>query len=225
MTKSTEQLKLTPEILLRAYSIGLFPMAEHSDDPDIYWLDPKQRGIFPLDGLNISRSLAKKLRQDLFKVTINHDFAAVIAACATPRGQDGETWINSTIRQAYLELHRCGHAHSVEVWLDNKLVGGLYGVSIASAFCGESMFHRVADASKVALVYLVAQLRQDSFTLLDTQFITPHLESLGAIEISRQDYLSRLRQALLQPAVFAATPVRSGKDALQLATTGRDQDC
>ena len=225
MTKFTDKLKLTPEILLKAYSLGLFPMAEKSDDPDIYWVDPRQRGIFPLDGLNISRSLAKKLRQNLFNVTINQDFAAVIAACAAPRGQDGETWINATIRQAYLELHRSGHAHSVEVWLDKALVGGLYGVTIASAFCGESMFHRATDASKIALVYLVAQLRRDGFTLLDTQFVTPHLQSLGAVEISRQDYLSRLHHALARPARFAISPIQSGQEALRWALTAPDQDC
>jgi len=146
----------------------------------------------------------------------------VISACAVPRAQSHDTWINSEIREAYTQLHQAGHAHSVEVWQQGALVGGLYGVGLAAAFCGESMFHTVTDTSKIALVHLVAQLRQNGFTLLDTQFVTPHLARLGAIEISRADYQARLTQALQQPADFTARPVRSGQEALDIALNGPD---
>jgi len=199
-------------------------MAESADNPEIYWVHPEQRGIFPLDGLKISHSVAKKMRQNLFQVTINQAFEQVISCCAAPRTPDGGTWINENIKAAYTQLHEAGHAHSVEVWQEGVLVGGLYGVSLAAAFCGESMFHHVTDASKIALVHLVAQLRLDGFTLLDTQYITPHLASLGAIEISRADYQARLKQALEKPAVFAQQPVRSSRAALHLALTGSYPD-
>lgn len=220
MTNTSKKNRLTPDILIKAYSIGLFPMSKRASDPDIYWVHPEQRGIVPLDGLKISHSVAKKMRQNLFQVTLNQAFEQVISACAAPRRPDGETWINEEIKAAFTQLHKAGHAHSVEVWQEGALVGGLYGVSLAAAFCGESMFHHVTDASKIALVHLVAQLRLDGFTLLDTQYITPHLASLGAIEISRADYQTRLRQALQRPAVFAQNPVSSSRTALHIALTG-----
>jgi leucyl/phenylalanyl-tRNA---protein transferase len=215
---------LTLDILLKAYSIGLFPMADRGDNSDIYWVNPEKRGIFPLDKLIISHTLAKKMRQNLFQVTLNHAFEQVITACAAPRTQGGDTWINTKIKDLYTRLHKAGHAHSVEVWQAGTLVGGLYGVSLASAFCGESMFHSVTDTSKIALTHLIAQLRIDGFSLLDTQFLTPHLASLGAIEISRNDYRVRLAQALKKPATFAESKIDSSRTALHIALTGSYPD-
>ncbi|MCW8914729.1 MAG: leucyl/phenylalanyl-tRNA--protein transferase [Magnetovibrio sp.] len=198
--------KLTPEILVRAYAAGVFPMSEARDDPTIFWVDPELRGVIPLDGLHISKSLRKVLRKDTFEVTANRAFSDVIAACAAPRpGEVGEpkgTWINDEIIRAFCEMHDLGLAHSIECWQDGKLVGGLYGIALKGAFMGESMFSRCANASKVALVHLVARLRIGGYTLLDTQFITDHLESMGAIEIDEQDYQERLEQALKVDAQF-----------------------
>jgi len=163
---------LTPDLLLKAYAAGLFPMAEHRHAADIYWVEPKQRGVLPLDRLHISHSLAKIVRQDRFCVTSDRAFADVMRACAEPAPGRENTWINSVILDAYTELHRRGHAHSIECWLEDRLIGGLYGVSLGAAFFGESMFSRETDASKVALVHLVARLRFGGYRLLDTQFIT-----------------------------------------------------
>ncbi len=186
---------LHPDILLRAYCAGIFPMAESRDDPDVYWVEPKRRGVLPLDGFHLARSLARTLRRGRFTVTIDEDFAGVMRACAEPQPDREDSWISEDIIAAYVQLYRLGHAHSVECRIDGQLVGGLYGVSIARAFFGESMFSRVPDASKVALAYLVARLRAGGYHLLDCQFITPHLASMGAIEISRSSYMSLLGAA------------------------------
>ncbi|MDB5688886.1 MAG: aat [Sphingomonas bacterium] len=187
---------LDPDLLLRAYSIGIFPMADSRRARDIFWVEPKKRGILPLDGFRLSRSLAKTLRSDRFRVTANQAFAAVVAACAEATPDRPDTWINDPIENAYFALHARGHAHSVECWEEDRLVGGLYGVRLGAAFFGESMFSRSRDASKVALAHLVARLRAGGFRLLDCQFLTPHLASLGAIEIGRQDYVALLDGAL-----------------------------
>lgn len=191
---------IDPDLLLRAYSVGVFPMADSRDAPDIFWVEPKKRGVLPLDGFRLSRSLAKRLRSNRFAVTANRAFAAVVTACAEATAQRPETWINGQIEEAYCTLHRRGHAHSIEVWRGTgngrALVGGLYGVSLGRAFFGESMFSRAADSSKVAMAHLVARLRAGGFTLLDCQFITDHLASLGAIEIGRADYRALLDEAL-----------------------------
>ena len=200
--------KITTEMVLRAYSIGIFPMAETADDPSIHWIEPKRRGIIPLDGLHVSRSLAKLIRSDRFQVTIDTDFQSVIEACATTHGL---TWINLPIRSLFSELFEKGHVHSVEVYEKKQLVGGLYGLALGGAFFGESMFHTATNASKVALVHLVARLNAGGFCLLDTQFLTPHLATLGAIEIDRLEYKSLLANAL---SVTAEFPLRSEREPI-----------
>ena len=200
--------KITTEMVLRAYSIGIFPMAETADDPSIHWIEPKRRGIIPLDGLHVSRSLAKLIRSDRFQVAIDTDFQSVIEACATTHGS---TWINLPIRSLFSELFEKGHVHSVEVYEKNQLVGGLYGLALGGAFFGESMFHTVTNASKAALVHLVARLNAGGFCLLDTQFLTPHLATLGAIEIDRLEYKSLLANAL---SVTAEFPLRSEREPI-----------
>ncbi len=190
---------LTPEVLLRAYSIGLFPMAESADDPEIFWVEPEMRGIIPLDSFHVSKSLAKTIRKAPFEIRINTAFEAVMAACAEPAPDRPTTWINETIKSLYSSLNRIGHAHSVEAWEDGKLVGGLYGVSLGSAFFGESMFSRRTDASKICLVHLVERLRAKGFTLLDTQFTTDHLKTFGAIDIPRAQYTRLLEKAMNAP--------------------------
>ena len=200
--------KITTEMVLRAYSIGIFPMAETADDPSIHWIEPKRRGIIPLDGLHVSRSLAKLIRSNRFQVAIDTDFQSVIGACATTHGS---TWINLPIRSLFSELFEKGHVHSVEVYEKNQLVGGLYGLALGGAFFGESMFHTVTNASKVGLVHLVARLNAGGFCLLDTQFLTPHLATLGAIEIDRMEYKSLLANAL---SVTAEFPLRSEREPI-----------
>ena len=190
--------QITPEILLRGYAMGIFPMAESRDDAEIHWVDPRRRGIFPLDNFHISRSLAAHIRRINCTVRTNTDFAGVVAACA----DRPETWINAEITSLYLALHQMGHAHSLEVWSGDDLIGGVYGVTLGSAFFGESMFSRRPNASKTALAYLVHRLRAGGFTLFDTQFLTPHLASLGAVEITRTEYQRRLALALTQSATF-----------------------
>lgn len=204
---------LTPDVLLLAYRQGVFPMSESRDDPDIFWVDPRQRGIFPLDRFHISRSLGRTLRRGHLRVSYDTDFAGVVAGCA----DRSETWINPTIHDLYLALHHQGHAHAVEVWQGDRLVGGVYGICIGGAFFGESMFSRVRDASKVALAYLVEGLRRDGFSLFDTQFLTPHLASLGAVEIPRAQYHSLLAAALDQSASFSVV-VPSAMDVMQRNT-------
>lgn len=193
---------LTPRQLLQAYALGVFPMAQHRDDPRLYWVDPEERGILPLDGFHLPRSLRKSLRKGGFTVTCDTAFERVMQLCAEPAPDRPETWINDQILALYGELHRMGHCHSVEVWHDGQLAGGLYGLALGGAFFGESMFSRVTDASKVALVHLVARLIKGGFKLLDTQFVTEHLSRFGAIEIPRDEYQQRLAQALRAPAVF-----------------------
>ena len=183
---------LDPDLLLRAYAIGVFPMSDSREADDVYWVEPRRRAILPLDRFHISRTLRKTLRSETFEVTTDRAFSEVVRACA----ERDDTWINREIERAYGRLHAAGQAHSVEIWEEKELVGGLYGVRIAGAFFGESMFSRRADASKVALAWLVARLKVGGFSLLDCQFMTPHLRSLGAIEIDQKDYLALLDSAL-----------------------------
>ena len=190
---------ITPDLLLRAYAAGLFPMADSADDPDLFWVEPELRGILPLDGFHVPRRLARTLRQAPYEIRFDTAFDDVVAACAESVENRPSTWINSTIAELYGSLHRLGHAHSVEAWRDGKLVGGLYGVSLRRAFFGESMFSRVTDASKICLVHLVERLRDKGFVLLDTQFTTDHLKRFGAIDIPRQRYSELLAGALKGP--------------------------
>lgn len=186
---------IPPELLLKAYRAGIFPMADSRDDPEVFWVEPKMRAILPLEGFHLSRSLARTLRRGKFTVTCNAAFEAVIDACAAPRPGAEESWISARIRESYIGLHEHGHAHSIECWHNGRLVGGLYGVGFARVFCGESMFSREPDASKVALAWLVASLRKVGADLLDCQFTTPHLASLGAVEIPQSQYLQLLSKA------------------------------
>lgn len=198
---------LTSDLLLRAYAMGIFPMARSHDDPRLYWIDPDQRGILPLDTFHVPKSLRKTLKQGRFQLRVDTAFAEVMAGCALTTTGRPDTWINDEIVRLFVELHRLGLAHSVESWRDGKLVGGLYGLALGSAFFGESMFSRETDASKVALVDLIARLKQGGYALLDTQFVTDHLARFGAMEIPRQDYLKRLTQAVDMPAIFPRGPV------------------
>lgn len=193
---------LTPEILLRAYSVGLFPMAERRDDDTLYWIDPEKRGIIPLNRFYAPKKLRKTVRRGQFDVRCDTAFEDVVLNCAEPTPDRQETWINDEIVRLYVDLHEMGRAHSVEAWLDGELVGGLYGVSLGAAFFGESMFSRVTDASKVALVHLVARLRKGGYKLLDTQFVTSHLGQFGAVEIHRSGYRDVLSAALDTNATF-----------------------
>ena len=194
--------ELTPHLLLRAYAAGIFPMAETRDTEYIYWVAPKQRGVLPIENFHIPRRLKRTIRNRQIKVTCNTAFAEVVALCAESTKQRPDTWINPTIENAVNELHRLGHAHSIECWLNGGLIGGLYGISIGSAFFGESMFSRINDASKIALVYLTARLKFGRFRLFDTQFMTDHLSQFGAKEISNEEYLFQLEAALKHQAVF-----------------------
>ncbi|MDG1858168.1 MAG: leucyl/phenylalanyl-tRNA--protein transferase [Emcibacteraceae bacterium] len=191
-------MNITPELLLNAYMQGIFPMTEGPDSNDVFWVDPEERGIFPLDDFHVPKSLAKKIKRNEFDVRINTAFREVMRHCATPTDNEDRksTWINDMILTKYAELHDMGYAHSIECWQGDELVGGLYGVSLNGAFCGESMFHWVTDVSKVALVYLVARLKVGGYSLLDTQFVTDHLSQFGAIEIPRKEYRVRLKEAL-----------------------------
>jgi len=191
-------LPLTPDLLLGGYAAGIFPMAETRDDPALHWIDPALRGVLPLDGFHVSRSLNRRMRRGGFLVTTDRDFAGVLDGCA----DRPETWINAPLRHLYLALHGAGHAHSTEVWQDGALVGGVFGVVLGGAYFGESMFSRVPDASKIALAHVVDRLRAGGFALFDTQFLTPHLASLGGVEIGRRDYRRRLAAALDRPARF-----------------------
>ncbi len=199
MARRSRNSDITVDILLRAYSIGLFPMADAADDPELFWVEPEVRGIIPLDNFHVSKSLAKVIRKKPFDIRFNTDFEGVMAGCAAEVDNRPSTWINETIRRLYTELHEIGHAHSVEAWEGEELVGGLYGVSLGSAFFGESMFSRRTNASKICLVYLVERLREKGFTLLDTQFTTEHLKTFGAIDVPKADYAK-----LLEPAVDSA---------------------
>ncbi|MBY8334459.1 leucyl/phenylalanyl-tRNA--protein transferase [Qipengyuania pacifica] len=188
------------ELLLRAYRGGVFPMADHRSDPEVYWVEPRERAIIPLDGFRLSKSLKKVLRQDRFHVTCDSRFADVIAECAAPREEHAESWISHRIEASYRALHAAGHAHSIECWQNGELVGGLYGVSFERVFCGESMFSRTTDASKVALAWLVAAMRQAGFALLDCQFMTDHLATMGAVAVPQSRYMDMLIAADGYPA-------------------------
>lgn len=196
MTKQTDKMMLTPQILLKAYSCGLFPMSESADDPELFWVDPEVRGIIPLDQFHVPRSLKKVINRNVFEIKINTAFARVMRECAKETDDRPTTWINDTILKLYQDLFVSGHAHSVEAWKDGELVGGLYGVSLGSAFFGESMFSRETDASKVCLAFLVKHMIKNKFTLLDTQFTTDHLMRFGAIDISRDEYAILLSKAM-----------------------------
>ena len=194
--------RLQPELLLQAYAIGVFPMAEGRDDPRLFFVDPERRGVMPLDGFHISRSLRKTVRRRVFQVRCNADFRGVLDRCGESTTVRPDTWINAEIHRLCLELHDRGHSHSIECWQDGQLVGGLYGIALGGAFFGESMFSRARDASKVALVHLVARLRAGGFTLLDSQFLTEHLARFGAVEIPRAVYRERLAAAIATPATL-----------------------
>lgn len=198
---------LTSDLLLRAYAMGIFPMARSRGDQRLYWIDPDQRGILPLEDFHIPRSLRKTLKRGLFELRVDNAFEAVMAGCAEATTGRPDTWINQEIIRLFVELHHLGIAHSVETWRDGKLVGGLYGLSLGSAFFGESMFSRETDASKVALVDLVARLKRGGYILLDTQFVTEHLSRFGATEIPRHQYLKLLGSAVDMPAAFPRAPV------------------
>jgi leucyl/phenylalanyl-tRNA--protein transferase len=195
-------MEITPDLLLQAYRIGVFPMGERRDDPKLYWLDPRLRAVLPLDGFHLPHRLARTIRAGRFAVSADTAFADIVRACAEPRPGHPESWINAPIVELYTELHRRGHAHSVECRIDGRLVGGLYGVSVGAAFFGESMFSRERDASKVALVHLVARLIKGGFRLLDCQFMTEHLRSFGAVEIPREEFRTLLAEAIDRPAAF-----------------------
>ncbi|MDB5592676.1 leucyl/phenylalanyl-tRNA--protein transferase [Enterovirga sp.] len=218
-----QRIEITPEILLRAYAAGIFPMAEGADDPGIYWVEPQQRGVFPLDALHIPRRLARTVRQDVFEIRVDTDFEAVIAGCASPENGRGRTWINRRIRDLYGALFDLGYCHTVECWQAGRLVGGLYGISLGAAFFGESMFHRARDASKVAFVHLAARLRRGGFLLLDAQFVTDHLATLGAVEVARRHYAGDLAAAVAAEAEWWSWPqgrAVSGGEALQALRGG-----
>ncbi|MEM7694990.1 MAG: leucyl/phenylalanyl-tRNA--protein transferase [Pseudomonadota bacterium] len=206
-------LEITPEVLLKAYACGIFPMAESADDPGLFWIEPERRGVLPLDTFHIPKRLARVVRQDRFDVRVDTAFGAVLDGCAAPAPGRRHTWINGRIRQLYTALHEMGHAHSIEAWMGDALVGGLYGVRLQGAFFGESMFSTVRDASKVALVHLAARLTAGGFGLLDAQFVTDHLSQFGAEEISRRTYQAALEEALQMEATFPLAAM-SGADAL-----------
>jgi leucyl/phenylalanyl-tRNA--protein transferase len=191
-----DTITITPEILLKAYAAGIFPMAEDADDPSLFWVEPRERGIIPLEGFHLPKRLARTIRSDEFTIHVDRDFDAVIAGCAAPGADREKTWINRRIRDLYGQLFDKGFCHTVEVYRDGQLIGGLYGVRLRGAFFGESMFHRERDASKIALVHLVARLKRGGFSLLDTQFVTSHLSQFGAIEVPRREYKQMLRSAL-----------------------------
>ena len=217
-SRETALLDLTPEVLLKAYACGIFPMAENADDPALYWIEPEKRGIIPLEAFHIPARLARTVRSTRFTVTCDHDFDGVIDGCAAPGPKRARSWINARIRTLYRGLFDIGHAHTVEVYDEAALVGGLYGVSLGRAFFGESMFHLARDASKIALVHLVARLRAGGYRLLDTQFLTDHLKLFGAIELTRARYHRALSLALREaadPSAFAGE--LSGTEALHLA--------
>ncbi len=207
-------MSLSPELLMHGYSIGIFPMAENRESDELFWVDPKLRGVFPLDGFHISRSLARRIRNCGFQIAIDQQFLGVVDGCA----DRPDTWINAELRDLYQQLYRLGHAHSLEVYDGPELIGGVFGVAIGAAFFGESMFSRRPDTSKIALAYLVDRLRQTGFRLFDTQFLTAHLASLGAIEISRSAYRQELQEAVNTAADFSAILVQSPQGVIQRIT-------
>ncbi len=201
---------LSPDLLLGAYAAGVFPMADGRDNPEIYWVDPRERGVLPLDAFHMSRSLARRLRKGDVRVTLNTAFEQVLDGCA----DRDDTWINGTIRDLVLELAERGHAHAFGVWSEDRLIGGMYGLTLGAAFFGESMFSRATDGSKIALAWAVDHLRRTGFTLFDTQFITPHLTSLGAVEIPRAQYHAQLRLAVDGAASVLALPLETDPQAV-----------
>ncbi len=205
-SRSNLAYEISPRTLLKAYACGIFPMAESADDPTLYWIEPEARGVLPLDAIRVPKRLARTIRQEKFEVRIDSDFEGVIAGCAEPRPGRASTWINRQIFDLYAELFEMGHCHTVETWLDGRLVGGLYGVHLNGAFFGESMFSTERDASKVALIYLAARLKHGGFKLLDTQFVTEHLTQFGVIEISRNEFHKRLAAALEYRCSFSELP-------------------
>jgi leucyl/phenylalanyl-tRNA---protein transferase len=213
------RVEITPEILLRAYAAGIFPMAEDADDPALFWVEPRERGILPLDGFHVSRRLARTVRANVFEIRVDHDFDAVIAGCASPGPERDKTWISGRIRRLYGELFDLGHCHTVEAYREGRLVGALYGVRLGAAFFGESMFHRERDASKVALVHLAGRLRDGGFKLLDTQFVTEHLTQFGVTEVPRRVYKRILKDAIDATAnwsVWPRAPSLPGADVLRV---------
>ena len=207
-------LEITPQVLLKAYACGIFPMAESADDPGMFWVEPELRGILPLDQFHIPRSLKKTLRRNVFEIRYNTAFREVVDACAEQNESRRQTWINQRIKLLYGELHEMGHAHSFEAWHNDELVGGLYGVSLGRAFFGESMFSQMTDASKVALVHLVYEMKKSGFVLLDTQFTTRHLERFGVIEIPRDEYQELLEDALFGEAHFTCQDGGATSDSI-----------
>jgi len=197
-------IEITPEVLLKAYACGIFPMAESADDPALYWIEPQARGVLPLDRVHVPKRLARTIRSGQFEMKVDTDFDGVITGCAASRPGRRSTWINARIRQLYGALFDQGHCHTIETWHENRLVGGLYGVALGGAFFGESMFSTETDASKVALVYLVARLVHGGFSLLDTQFVTDHLRQFGTVELDKIAFHHRLERALAQRASFHA---------------------
>ncbi len=210
--------RLTPEIVLRAYAEGVFPMAERREDKELYWVSPDHRGVIPLDAFHVPRRLARTVRSDRFKVTSDVCFVDVMRACAEPAPGREQSWINAEILRLYTALHVSGRAHSIECWRDGRLAGGLYGVSLGAAFFGESMFSRERDASKVALVHLVGRLIEGGYRLLDTQFLTQHLAGFGAKEIPRTDYMTRLRHAIALAAYWSAPSGSGASPSLSVAS-------
>ncbi|GGG25456.1 leucyl/phenylalanyl-tRNA--protein transferase [Chelatococcus composti] len=221
MSEGGSSGEITTGLLLKAYACGLFPMAESADEPGLFWVEPRERGILPLDGFHLPRRLARTVASGRFEIRIDSAFDAVIAGCAEAAPGRERTWINQKIRTLYGELFDLGHCHTVEVWDGGRLVGGLYGVALGGAFFGESMFHRERDASKVALVHLVARLRRGGFTLLDTQFVTEHLRQFGATEVPKKTYLQMLQKSIATPADWDALPVDAHRDGRYIVSAAR----
>jgi leucyl/phenylalanyl-tRNA--protein transferase len=221
--RSDHNIEITPHVLLKAYACGIFPMAESADDSTLYWIEPELRGVLPLDRVHLPKRLARTIRQECFEVRVDSDFGGVIEGCARSRPGRRSTWINKQIRSLYGELFEMGRCHTIETWREGRLVGGLYGVDVGGAFFGESMFSFERDASKVALMYLVARLRYGGFSLLDTQFVTDHLRRFGAIEISRKSFHEILSRALQGEADFKRLPCsHPAVEIVRLAAPGAD---
>lgn len=217
---------ITPQVLLKAYACGIFPMAESAEDNALYWIEPEKRGILPLNEVHVSKRLARTIKQEQFEIRVDHNFKKVIEGCALPRPGRRSTWINNRIRELYGELFKLGHCHTIEAWRGDKLVGGLYGVHIGGAFFGESMFSIERDASKVAMIYLVARLKHGGFALLDTQFVTDHLRTFGAQEVNRDKFQRLLEGALTLRADFFGLPANaSGSSILQLVNQTSKTAC
>lgn len=219
-------VEITPQVLLKAYACGIFPMAESADDNALYWIEPEKRGILPLNKVHISKRLARTIKQEKFQIRVDHNFKKVIDNCAAPRPGRRSTWINDRIRELYGELFKLGCCHTIEAWMDDRLVGGLYGVHLGGAFFGESMFSLEKDASKVALIYLVARLKYGGFALLDTQFVTDHLRTFGAEEVSREKFQRLLEGALTLRADFFGLPADAEPSSiLQLVSQTSNTAC